>query len=66
MPVVTIKAQSDTYFEMLQRQPEVRDVFLLGNQVKWVTPCGTVLVIDASTGRDDLSADEIDTLFVKN
>jgi Ca-activated chloride channel family protein len=38
-------------------------VFTLGNHVKWVTPSGTVLVLQPDAGRDDLSDAEIDALF---
>jgi Ca-activated chloride channel family protein len=65
MTVVAIKAQGAAYFDILQKHPEVRDVFLLGNQVKWVTPGGLVLVIAADAGQDSLSADEIDALFAR-
>jgi hypothetical protein len=49
---------------MLERQPTVKDVFLLGNYVVWVAPCGDVLVIDGKNGKEDLSDQEIDALFV--
>ena len=61
---VTVKAQSNAYFRMLERQPKVKDVFLLGNYVVWVTPSGDVLVIDGKNGKEELSDKEIDALFV--
>ena len=64
LSVVTVKAQSDAYFRILERHAEVKDVFLLGNYVIWVTPSGTVLAIDANNGKDKLSDEEIDKLFV--
>jgi Ca-activated chloride channel family protein len=64
LKAVTIKAQSNAYFRMLERQPAVKDVFLLGNYVVWVAPCGDVLVIDGKNGKEELSDKEIDALFV--
>jgi Ca-activated chloride channel family protein len=64
MPTVTVKAQSDAYFRILERQPQVKDVFRMGNHLVWVTPSGTALVIDTSDGKDKLSDEEIDKLFV--
>jgi Ca-activated chloride channel family protein len=64
MKAVTVKAQSNAYFRMLERQPKVKDVFLLGNYVVWVTPSGDVLVIDGKHGKEELSDKEIDALFV--
>jgi Ca-activated chloride channel family protein len=64
MPTVSVKAQSDAYFRILERQPQVKDVFQLGNYLVWVTPSGTALVIDARSGKDKLSDEEIDKLFV--
>ncbi len=62
-PTVAVKAQSDAYFRILERQPQMREVFTLGNHVVWITPNGTGLVIDTSDGKDKLSDAEIDRLF---
>jgi Ca-activated chloride channel family protein len=64
MKAVTVKAQSNAYFRMLERQPKIKDVFQLGNYVVWVTPSGEVLVIDGKHGKEELSDKEIDGLFV--
>jgi Ca-activated chloride channel family protein len=64
LTIVKVKALSAAYFRMLERQPQMREVFRLGNRVVWVTPSQTVLVIDPSDGRDSMSDDEIDALFV--
>ncbi len=64
MPSVVVKAQSDAYFRLLERQPQVKDVFRLGNHVVWVTPNGTALVIDTHDGKEKLTDAEIDKLFV--
>lgn len=62
-PTVSIKAQSDAYFRILERQPQMNEVFQLGNHVLWMTPRGTALVIDTTAGQDRLSDQEIDALF---
>ena len=64
LPIVTVKAQSDAYFRILERHAEVKDVFQLGNYVVWVTPSGTVLAIDANNGHERLTGKDIDRLFV--
>ena len=60
---VTVKAQSDAYFKLLAKHPELKDVFRLGNYLIWITPSGTALIIDARNGKTDLSDKEIATLF---
>jgi Ca-activated chloride channel family protein len=64
MTTVAVKAQSNAYFRILERQPQVKEVFRLGNFVVWVTPSGTALVIDARSGKEELTDKEIDQLFV--
>jgi Ca-activated chloride channel family protein len=64
-PVVSVKAQSDAYFRILERQPQMKDVFQLGNHVVWMTPNGTGLVIDTTDGKDQMSDHEIDQLFAR-
>jgi len=64
LKAVTVKAQSNAYFRMLERQPKVKDVFQLGNYVVWITPSGDVLVIDGKQGKEELTDKEIDALFV--
>src|SRR5262249_9448522 len=65
MKTVTVKAMSDAYFRILQRHPEVKAVFQLGNHLVWVTPNGTALVIDTNDGKDKLTDSEIDALFAE-
>ncbi|AWM38082.1 von Willebrand factor type A domain protein [Gemmata obscuriglobus] len=62
--VVTVKAHSDAYFRVLEKQPQMKDVFLLGNHLVWVTPSGTALVVDLSEGQEKIEDNEIDALFV--
>jgi Ca-activated chloride channel family protein len=64
MATLVVKAQSDAYFRLLERQPQIKDVFLLGNHLVWVSPSGTALVIDTTQGKDKLTDAEIDKLFV--
>jgi Ca-activated chloride channel family protein len=64
MPRVVVKAQSDAYFRILERHTLVKDVYRLGNHIVWVTPSGTVLIVDSTDGKDKLSDEEIDKLFV--
>ena len=63
MNTVTVKAQSPAYFRLLDRHPQVKDVFRLGNHLLWVTPSRTALVVDTSVGKEELTDAEIDALF---
>ena len=62
LPVVRVKAQSDAYFLLLAKRPQLKEVFQLGNRVAWITPSGTVLIVDGD-GKEHLSEDEIAKLF---
>src|SRR5262249_11066975 len=61
---LVVKAQSEAYFQMLKRKPELKDVFRLGNHLVWVAPNGVALVVDTEEGTEKLSDAEIDGLFV--
>jgi Ca-activated chloride channel homolog len=63
MEIVSVKAMSDAYFRFLERHPEIREVFQLGNYIVWVTPSGKALVIDQSAGQEEMSDAAIDGLF---
>jgi Ca-activated chloride channel family protein len=63
MKTVVVKAQSNAYFRMLERRPELKEVFKLGNHLVWVAPSGTALVIDTNDGKEELSDADIDALF---
>ena len=65
MTMVKVKAQSDAYFRLLERQPQLREVFQLGNRIIWITPSGTALVIDVNSGQEQMSDPDIDRLFRK-
>ena len=60
---MTVKAQSEAYFRILKLQPQMKDVFRLGNYLVWVTPSGTALVIDTRDGKDKLDDKVIENLF---
>ena len=60
---MAVRAQSPAYFRILERHPEMKEVYRLGNYVLWVTPGRTALVIDVRDGRDELSDAEINQLF---
>lgn len=62
---VTVKAQSDAYFRILELNPTMKDVYRLGNHVVWITPSGTALVIDQTQGTDTMDDADIKALFIK-
>lgn len=62
---LTVKAQSDAYFALLAKHPQLKEVFLLGNHTVWVAPSGVALVIDADNGKEKLDDAEIESLFKK-
>src|SRR5207302_9760838 len=64
MKTVAVKAMSKAYFRILERQPQVREVFQLGNHPVWVTPSRTALVIDLGDGAEEMSDADIDRLLV--
>jgi len=59
-----VKAQSDAYFKILEKNSKMIDVFRLGNHLVWVAPNGTALVIDTTEGKEKLDDKEIEALFV--
>jgi Ca-activated chloride channel homolog len=60
---VVVKAQSDAYFKLLEKHPELKDVLRLGNYVIWVAPSGTALIIDAKNGKSEIEDKEVAELF---
>lgn len=64
MKVLTVKAQSDAWFRLLERNAKMKDVLQLGNHLVWCAPNGTALVIDTQGGKEQLADAEIDELFV--
>jgi len=61
---LTVKAQSDAYFRILEKQPKMKDVFQLGNHLVWIAPNGVALIVDTTDGAEKLDDKEIDALFV--
>ncbi len=61
---ITVKAQSDAYFRILELQPKVKEVFRLGNYLVWLTPSGKALIVDGGQGKEKLSDDDIKAMFV--
>jgi Ca-activated chloride channel family protein len=62
---ITVKAQSDAYFRILDLHPTMKDVYRLGNHIVWITPSGTALVIDQNDGKEKMDDAEIEVLFKK-
>jgi Ca-activated chloride channel family protein len=63
MTLVKVKAMSAAYFRLLEKHPELKEVFQMGNRIIWVTPSGTALVISA-VGEEKMDDDAIARLFV--
>ena len=64
--IVSVKAQSDAYFRILELQPQMKEVFRLGNHIVWIAPNGTGLVIDSMDGQEQVSDKDIELLFASN
>lgn len=64
-PILNIKTMSNAYFKLLELKPEMKEVFSLSQSVVWITPSGTALVVDPSSGKEELTDDEITRLFTK-
>lgn len=64
-PTLNIKTMSNAYFKLLEKKPEMKEVFALSQSVVWITPNGTALVIDPSAGKEELTDEEIAKLFTK-
>ncbi len=60
---VVVRALSDAYFRLLEKHPELKEVFRMGNHLVWVTPSGTALLLDTCDGQETLTDDEIAGLF---
>ena len=63
LKTVIVKAQSDAYFKILEKNPKMKDVYRLGNHLVFVTPSKIALVIDQNDGKEALTDAEIDHLF---
>jgi Ca-activated chloride channel family protein len=65
MKSVVVKTQSEAYFAILAKHPEMKDVYRLGNHVVWIAPSGTALILDQANGQESLTDAAIEALFVK-
>ena len=63
MKTVTVKAMSNAYFKLLEKRPELKEVLQLGSALVWITPSGTALVIDPTSGKEELTDEDITKLF---
>jgi len=61
---VAVKAMSNAYFRILDRHPDVRKVFSIGNHLVWVSPSQVALVLDPAAGAEEMADADIDNLFV--
>jgi Ca-activated chloride channel family protein len=64
MKTLVVKAQSDAYFKIIDKNPKMKDVFRLGNHIVFVTPSKVALIIDTAEGKEKLDDEEIAKLFV--
>ncbi len=64
MKTVVVKAQSDAYFRILDKNPRMKDVYRLGNFLVYVAPSKVALIVDCNDGKEKLTDEEIDKLFV--
>jgi Ca-activated chloride channel family protein len=62
-PNFTVKALSPAYFRLLERQPQLRELYQLGNYLVWMTPSGFALVIDLDDGHETVGNVMLDYLF---
>ncbi|WP_020469265.1 VIT domain-containing protein [Zavarzinella formosa] len=65
MKTIVVKAQSDAYFQLLKKDPQLKEVFRLGNHLVYVLPSQVALIIDTNDGKEKLTDAEIDKLFEK-
>ncbi len=66
MKTLVVQAQSDAYFRLLEKQPQLSKLFGMGNYLIWITPSGTALIIDTQEVKSTISDQEIDKLFSPN
>ncbi len=63
-PTLRLRVLGKAYFRILSQHPELSPIFALGNQVTWVSPSGTALVI-ANQGQDAVTDATLDRLFAR-
>lgn len=62
--IIRVVYLSDAYFQLLDREPGLKDVLALGERVVWRCPSGKTLVIDGE-GKESLTDEEMDELWSK-
>jgi Ca-activated chloride channel family protein len=60
--IVRVEYLSDAYFQLLDREPDLKDILALGERVVWRTPSGKTLVIDGE-GKEKFTDEELDHLL---
>lgn len=63
VPTFTVQALSPAYFRLLERRPQLRELFQLGNYLVWMTPSGFALAIDLENGHERVGEVMLDYLF---
>ncbi len=61
-PTVVLQPFGASYFRLLERHPDLKDILALGDRLIWVAPNGTALVIDED-GPDEIPDATLDALF---
>jgi len=56
---------SDGHFPLLERQPDLKDRFRLGNHRLWVTRSDITLVIDTGDSKEKMTDSVIDRFFAR-
>jgi Ca-activated chloride channel homolog len=64
MPSVRVRLLGTTYFGLLACHPELGQIFGLGNDVTWVSPSGTALIV-SKNGPDQIDNPRLDRLWRK-
>src|SRR5262249_582751 len=63
MPTVVMKAFSPAHFSLVKKQPQLKELFQLGNYLVWVAPSGSALVIDLAHGEEKWEEAKMSKLF---
>jgi Ca-activated chloride channel family protein len=61
-PRVRVKFVGESYFKLLDKHPEIREILALGDRIVWRSPAGSTVLID-DEGEETLSDAAIDQLF---
>ncbi len=61
-PILHLRVLGKAYFRLLAAHPAIQPILALGSRVTWVSPSGTVLLIDRQ-GPDDVPDATLERLF---